>query len=361
MNIQRFTAPTSREAMNKARKTFGDSAVILSTRNTGDGFEVMAAAEESLASLAEHAAAPVVAAAERAPQRLEAAPARASKPAVSLAAAQSVQSDTETLAMSTLSFQDYVRERMLRKRREALHGTPAAFEHAHVDLCQRLAEDCMQVGVKRVVHVSALGVGDDPTAAPSHYLRTKAEGEQALRVQGLDLTVLRPSVIFGAHDRFFNLFAALQKVFPVVPLAGSEARFQPVWVEDVAAAIVRSLADPAATVGRTFELGGPEVCTLAEIVKLAGRWSGNARPVVPLPMAAGRLQAAAMAWLPGEPLMSRDNLDSMKIDNIASRQPHVPAPELGITPTAMEAEAPRYLSGQTVRTRLDSFRARARR
>ena len=126
MNIQRFTAPTSREAMNKARKTFGDSAVILSTRNTGDGFEVMAAAEESLASLAEHAAAPVVAAAERAPQRLEAAPARASKPAVSLAAAQSVQSDTETLAMSTLSFQDYVRERMLRKRREALHGTPAA-------------------------------------------------------------------------------------------------------------------------------------------------------------------------------------------------------------------------------------------
>jgi flagellar biosynthesis protein FlhF len=126
MNIQRFTAPTSREAMNKARRTFGDSAVILSTRSTGEGFEVTVAAEESLASLAEHAAAPVVAAAERAPQRVEAAPARASKPAVSMAAPQSVQSDTETLAMSTLSFQDYVRERMLRKRREALHGTPAA-------------------------------------------------------------------------------------------------------------------------------------------------------------------------------------------------------------------------------------------
>jgi flagellar biosynthesis protein FlhF len=123
MNIQRFTAPTSREAMNKARRTFGDSAVILSTRSTGDGFEVMAAAEESLASLAEQAAAPAAPIA-RAPQRAEAAaPAKA---AASLAAPQSVQSDTEALAMSTLSFQDYVRERMLRKRRESLHGTPAA-------------------------------------------------------------------------------------------------------------------------------------------------------------------------------------------------------------------------------------------
>jgi flagellar biosynthesis protein FlhF len=122
MNIQRFTAPTSREAMSKARRTFGDSAVILSTRSTGDGFEVMAAAEESLASLAEQAAAPAAPAA-RAPQRAEtAAPAKA---AASLAAPQSVQSDTEALAMSTLSFQDYVRERMLRKRRESLHGTPA--------------------------------------------------------------------------------------------------------------------------------------------------------------------------------------------------------------------------------------------
>lgn len=121
MNIQRFIAPTSREAMNKARKTFGDSAVILSTRNTPEGFEVMAAAEESLASLADHAnAAP----AERTAAREPAVAAR------SLAAPQSVQSDTETLAMSTLSFQDYVRERMLRKRREALHGTPAAAAEA---------------------------------------------------------------------------------------------------------------------------------------------------------------------------------------------------------------------------------------
>ena len=242
-----------------------------------------------------------------------------------------------------------------------LHGRPDDFEHAHVDLCQRLAEDCVKVGVKRVVHVSALGVGDDPTAAPSHYLRTKAEGEQALCVNGLDLTVLRPSVIFGAHDRFFNLFAALQRVFPVMPLAGGEARFQPVWVEDVAAALVRCLADPAVSVGRTFELGGPEVCTLAEIVKLAGRWSGNARPVLPMPVAAGRLQAAAMALLPGEPLMSADNLDSMKVPNVLSGG--LPGLEaLGVSPAAMSAVVPAYLGARrNWAEQLDAWRAQARR
>lgn len=242
-----------------------------------------------------------------------------------------------------------------------LHGSPDDFERAHVDLCQRLAEDCVKVGVKRVVHVSALGVGDDPTAAPSHYLRTKAEGEQALRVNGLDLSVLRPSVIFGAHDRFFNLFAALQRVFPVVPLAGGDARFQPVWVEDVAAAIVRCLADPAATVGRTFELGGPDVCTLADIVKLAGRWSGNARPVIPLPMVAGRLQAAAMAWMPGEPLMSADNLDSMKVPNVlGGGLPGLQA--LGVAPAAMSAVVPAYLGARrNWAEQLDAWRAQARR
>jgi NADH dehydrogenase len=242
-----------------------------------------------------------------------------------------------------------------------LHGSPDDFEHAHVDLCQRLAEDCMQVGVKRVVHVSALGVSEDPTAAPSHYLRTKCEGEQALRVNGLALTVLRPSVIFGAHDRFFNLFAALQRVFPVVPLAGSDARFQPVWVEDVAAAIVRCLADPSATAGRTFELGGPDVCTLAELVKLAGRWSGHARPVLPIPMAVGRLQAAAMAWLPGEPLMSADNLDSMRVPNVLSAG--LPGlVELGVSPAAMSVVVPAYLGARrNWAQQLDAWRAQARR
>jgi NADH dehydrogenase len=242
-----------------------------------------------------------------------------------------------------------------------LHGTPQAFELAHVDLCQRLAEACVQAGVKRLVHVSALGVPEDPSAAPSHYLRTKAEGEQALRVAGIELSVLRPSVIFGAHDRFLNLFAGLQRLFPVMPLAGGDARFQPVWVEDVGAAVVRCLADPAGTAGHTYELGGPDVCTLAELVKLSGRWSGHARPVLPLPMAAGRLQAAAMAWMPGEPLMSADNLDSMKVPNVLTgRLPGLA--ELGISPTAMAVVVPGYLGARrNWAEQLDAWRAAARR
>lgn len=239
-----------------------------------------------------------------------------------------------------------------------LHGTPQAFEAAHVRLCQRLGEACTKAGVHRVVHVSALGVPEDAGNAPSHYLRTKAEGEQALRMPGLALSVLRPSVIFGAHDSFLNLFASLQRLFPVMPLAGGEARFQPVWVDDVARAIVHCLAD-ASTAGQTYELGGPDVCTLADLVRLSGRWSGHARPVLPLPMAAGRLQAKLMALLPGEPLMSADNLDSMRVPNVVGGQrPGFAA--LGITPTPMSAVAPGYLGRQPgFAEQLDAWRARA--
>ena len=241
-----------------------------------------------------------------------------------------------------------------------LHGSPQAFEHVHVALCQRLAEACVQAGVRRVVHVSALGVPDDPSAAPSHYLRTKAEGEQALRVPGLALTVLRPSVIFGAGDRFLNLFARLQRVLPVLPLAGGQARFQPVWVDDVAEAIVRCLAD-ATTAGLTYELAGPEVCSLADLVKRAGRWSGHARPVLPLPLAVGRWQAAAMALLPGEPLMSADNLDSMRVPNVLTGR-HPGLADLGVRPTAMAAVVPAYLGHwRSWADRLDAWRSSARR
>lgn len=233
-----------------------------------------------------------------------------------------------------------------------LHGSAAAFEQVHVTLPQRLAAACRAQGVRRLVHVSALGVAED---APSHYLRSKARGEAALRAAGLGLTLLRPSVIFGAHDRFLNLFAALQAVVPWVPLAGSQARFQPVWVGDVAAAIGQCLARPD-TAGQVYECAGPEVLTLSELVRLAGRWAGHERPQLALPGWAGRLQAAAMALLPGEPLMSADNLDSMRVPNVASGLlPGLSA--LGITPAPLEAVAPAYLAGRRA-TALDGFRAR---
>ncbi len=226
-----------------------------------------------------------------------------------------------------------------------LHGNEAAFQRAHVELPEKIARACLTTGVKRLVHISALGA--EPAAAdtaPSRYLRSKSRGEATLQqaaAQGLQLTVLHPSVIFGADDHFLNLFAALQRVFPVMPLAGAHARFQPVWVEDVAQAVAHCLQD-GRTVGQTFELCGPGVYTLKELVRLAGRAAGVPRPVIPLPLAIGRLQALLMEWGPGQPLMSRDNLDSMKSDNVATgRVPGLAA--LGITPTGPAAVAPAYL------------------
>lgn len=234
-----------------------------------------------------------------------------------------------------------------------LHGSQAQFERAHVALPRTLARACAAAGVKRVVHVSALGVGPD---APSLYLRSKTAGEAVLQDAGLDLTLLRPSVIFGEHDSFLNLFAQLQGVFPVMPLAGADARFQPVWVQDVAAAIVKCLDDDA-TIGQTYELAGPQVFTLKQLVQLAGRCAGHVRPVIGLPDALGQLQALVMEMLPGAPLMSRDNLASMQVPNVASGT--LPGlAQLGIDAATVGSVAPGYLSSGRGVGRLNRWRAR---
>ena len=223
-----------------------------------------------------------------------------------------------------------------------LHGDQARFERTHVTLPATLARACQASGVHRLVHVSALGADLD---GPSMYQRSKARGEEVLRAAGLALSILRPSVIFGAEDRFLNLFARLQAVFPVMPLAGAHTRFQPVWVEDVAQAVLACLRDrglPRSSIGQTFECAGPDVLTLAELVRLAGRYGSHERPVIPLPTALGRIQAMAMALLPGEPLMSRDNLDSMAVDNVATGQwPGLSS--LGLAPSSLRAMAPTFL------------------
>jgi NADH dehydrogenase len=221
-----------------------------------------------------------------------------------------------------------------------LHGNRQRFQQVHVAFPTRLAQAMQSSGVHRLVHVSALGASEQ---GPSLYQASKAAGEAVLQAAGLALTVLRPSVIFGAEDRFLNLFAKLQGMFPVVPLAGASSRFQPVWVGDVAQAVVCCVQQPP-TIGQTYECTGPEVFTLADLVRLAGRLSGHPRPVIGLPVALGYFQALAMELMPGEPLMSTDNLRSMEVDNIAS--PGAPnLADLGITAQALEPVAATYLVG----------------
>jgi len=230
-----------------------------------------------------------------------------------------------------------------------LHGSEAAFEQVHVGLPKALVAACQSIGLRRIVHISALGAAAD---SPSMYQRSKARGEAVLRDSGLDVSMLRPSVIFGAEDRFLNTFS---------PLASSQARFQPVWVEDVASAVVRCLQDPR-TIGHAFEACGPDVFTLKQLVGLAGQYAGvnhgRGRPVFGLPAPLARLQARLMELAPGEPVMSRDNLDAMKIDNVASGT--LPGLEaLGITPSALSAIAPSYLGAQGLRSGLMAKRKTA--
>jgi NADH dehydrogenase len=247
-----------------------------------------------------------------------------------------------------------------------LHGTQAVFERTHVAMPRKFAKACLAHGVQQVVHVSALGADAlQPEKLPSMYLRSKSEGEAVLiqaatgavadatRRTGFDLCILRPSVIFGAEDKFLNVFARLQKIFPVLPLAGAKARFQPVWVEDVAMAVVRSLAGAnQAASPRTIELVGPEVFTLKQLVRLSGQLAGLGggfgRPVFGLPDWAARLQASLMGLAPGEPVMSSDNLDSMKVPNVATgKLPGLAS--LGIIASALQPIAEDYLNGNRPR------------
>ena len=221
-------------------------------------------------------------------------------------------------------------------------GTPygSDFARAHVALPKRIVDACARHGVHRYLHMSALGADRN---GPSMSQRSTADGEvAAFSRPEIVTTVFRPSVVFGDKDRFLNLFASLQRMLPLMLLAHAGAKFQPVYVEDVAQAFVIALRERH-TIGKVYELAGPKVYTLRELVALAGRYSDHPRPVIGLPDPLARMQAFVMEHLPGETLMSRDNLDSMKVDNIR----HDPsADELGIHWTALEAVAPAYLSGR---------------
>lgn len=227
------------------------------------------------------------------------------------------------------------------------------FQRAHAELPAKIAAAARAAGVRRLLHVSALEAAPD---APSAYLRSKAAGEAALHGAGLDLTIFRPSVIFGDGDSFLTLFARLAAVAPFFPLACPDARFQPVWVEDVAACMVAAIDRPE-SVGQTYELGGPRQYRLRELVAYAAATAGTPRPVIGLPYALAWWQALAMEFVPNGP-MTRDNLLSMRVPSVCSGPEPLP---FGRVPTALEVVAPGYLKDGRWRAGNDRRRKKARR
>jgi NADH dehydrogenase len=229
-------------------------------------------------------------------------------------------------------------------------GGGQTFERCHVELPRKVAEACHSAGVQQLLHMSALGASE---TGPSKYQRSKGAGERALRraAEGLPVTIFRPSVILGEGDQFINTFATLTRFFPVIPLAGARTRFQPIWVEDVARCFVDALGNSRAF-GQTFELCGPKQYTLEELVRYVAKTLGRRTRIIPLGGAAASLQAFMLEWVPGKP-MTRDNLASMKVDNICSQ----PFPAFfGFKPSPLEVVVPEYLAPATARARYARFR-----
>lgn len=239
-----------------------------------------------------------------------------------------------------------------RKHERGPNNYSPDFALAHVELPQAVITACRAAGVKRLIHMSALGA--DPQG-PSEYLRSKGVGEQLVRAAGdLDATVLRPSVIFGPEDRFLNLFEQLTQLFPVLGLASAEARFQPVYVGDVVRVCLEAL-DSRAAIRASYDLCGPQEATLRDLVRYVCEVTGRRRVIFGLPEGIARLQAWAMEQMPVQ-LLTRDNLDSMKVPSVCDC-----AFPFGISPVPLEVAAPAWLAPASPRDRLPQLRLKSRR
>jgi NADH dehydrogenase len=232
-----------------------------------------------------------------------------------------------------------------------LHGD---FENVHVTLPRMVAEACARAGVKRLIHMSALNADVN---GPSEYLRSRGRGEAAVWAvaksnPSLAVTMFQPSVVFGEHDKFLNMFAGLVNLFPLIPLGSPNARFQPVWVEDVARAIVSSLDLPEAG-SQTYALVGPTVYTLRELLALVAATTAKRRVIVGLGPALSMLQARVLSMLPGK-LITPDNVRSMGLPSTSDQ----PFPALFGKATALETVVPTYLGHTAMgsRARYQQFR-----
>ena len=211
-----------------------------------------------------------------------------------------------------------------------------SFEDVHALGAGNIAEAAAREGVRALVHVSAIGADSD---APSHYAQTKAEGEKRVRAAFANAVILRPSLVFGPEDKFFNRFAGLARFLPALPLiGGGRTRFQPVFVGDVAKAIVTALDAPD---GKTYELGGPTIYSFRQLMEIVLEQTGRKRLLVPLPFGIAMLQSFFLQLAP-DPLLTPDQVRLLRRDNVVAPGAHTLA-DLGIEPTTVEAEVPAYL------------------
>lgn len=230
-----------------------------------------------------------------------------------------------------------------------------SFEQVHTKLPAMLGWICQNLGISRFIQMSSLGASVD---APSEYLRSKGAGEVALKEYqpALNISIFKPSIIFGRDDNFINLFATLIKFMPAILLVKPDAKFQPIWVEDVAHSIVSSVENTA-TYGQTYELAGPKVYTFRLLIQGIMDTLDRQRPIIGLNDTLSNLQAWMMELLPFD-IMSRDNLKSMEVDSVSDES--FP-PVFGIEPTPLEVVIPEYLIEQTPRNAYNRFRRYAAR
>lgn len=228
------------------------------------------------------------------------------------------------------------------------------FEKAHVELANKVVEACQTNKIKRLLHVSALNAG---VQGASHYLRTKGEAEAIVQAAtDLQVTCFRPSVIFGEDDEFFNRFIRLLRLTYVFPLACPETKFAPVWVDDVVNAMINSIGN-STHYGKIYNLCGPKVYTLQQLVEYAAKLAKLPRYVMPLGSRLSYLQAAVFERVPSKPL-SLDNYRSLQVDSVCGEN-HLT--RLGVTPHALESIMPRYFTPTTPRTHYHRYRSQARR
>lgn len=234
------------------------------------------------------------------------------------------------------------------------------FDTVQRDGAARIARLCAAHGIERLIHISAIGANADSEIA---YQRTKAEAEQAVLEQVPSATILRPSLVFGPEDEFFNRFAGMARMAPVLPLIGGETLFQPVYVGDVAEAVLRSLEDASAR-GHVFELGGPETLTMRGVYERILEETGRRRAILPVPDWAARMQASVFE-LPNrlfgiKPMLTRDQVAMLDEDNVVQEGAKTLA-DLGVTGTTLDSILPTYLyryraSGQYARSKVTAPR-----